>query len=222
MQQRVSELAPIVAVGLVAQAARFNSIQVLRTVGDNKGAMLATMASLLAGVTIAGSVGLTTGNINMIAAGFAISESVSFLSLLGRWLYRTTEHSIENTYNNPSAAELQTWKDYLGSFVFCSAYSKEWKEWGKSFFCYNDANRFSEVDNDNPTINEPPSQRSSLLNCFGLLSNGNAETTHNDTNNTERTKGCFGRLANFFHCPNNGNNENTSLLGGAGYRNNYS
>lgn len=118
--EMVCSITPAVLLGAAVMAARYNINQVLRVLGDHKGSTLTSACGMLFGVFLTWLLGVNRfSSIYVVAAGLCFGEGASLLGLLPRWIKRTKPCKIEEIQNNPSSAEIATWKDYICSFFTC-------------------------------------------------------------------------------------------------------
>ncbi|MFA6037434.1 MAG: MATE family efflux transporter [Legionellales bacterium] len=98
----IQKLAPVVAIGAVLDAIRFNLLQVLRVTEDGNKATLIVNLSLWAGVGLAYSLGNLTSLelLGMVASYELFGIGMGAAALVPRWRTRIKVSHLENVYRN--------------------------------------------------------------------------------------------------------------------------
>ena len=101
-QQILHYLAPIIFIGTIVDAARFNLLQQLRILGDVKGSSIVSSTFLALGMSTAAFLGLKTKlGIYGVAAGYTGGILFATSAVLYRWLNRIEPSAIEAFQEKP-------------------------------------------------------------------------------------------------------------------------
>ena len=101
-QQILQYLAPIIFIGTIFDAARFNMLQQLRILGDVKGSTIISSAFLAIGMGSATLLGLKTElGIYGVAAGYTGGILLATSAVLYRWVNRIEPSAIEAFHQKP-------------------------------------------------------------------------------------------------------------------------
>lgn len=98
----VQAVAPIMFIGFLLDATRFQLLQQLRALGAAKLASTISCSAIALGIMLSGTLGLETNmGIYGVATGFTTSAGLATLGLSYLWLHKVQPDVIEHTKNNP-------------------------------------------------------------------------------------------------------------------------
>ncbi len=98
----IKTIAPIIFIGLLLDATRFQLLQQLRSLGAAKQASTLSCSAIALGILLSGVLGLETDmGIYGVATGFAASTGLATLGLSSLWLNKVQPDAIAHTKNHP-------------------------------------------------------------------------------------------------------------------------